>query len=251
MTRSEIADDPVVVAGEYVLGVLEVPARDAVEQALAAEPALRAAIYYWQDRLVPLLDRVRPVAPDAQAWRRIQTSLDAVGDGRRRNGDPANSAPAGAANSDVWLRLRRWQWTAVAAMAASIMLSVLLGTRMLVPQAAAPERYMALLQAPDRSTGWVVEVSAGQRLRLTPLLPTQPAPAGKAYQFWTKPEGAQAPTSLGLIDPQSPTVLPAALLPALGPRQLFELTLEADTGSPTGRPTGPVLFLGRTVRLPA
>jgi len=28
--------------------------------------------------------------------------------------------------------------------------------------------------------------------------------------------------------------------------QLFEITLEPATGSPTGRPTGPVLFKGNT-----
>ena len=35
-------------------------------------------------------------------------------------------------------------------------------------------------------------------------------------------------------------------LPAPRPDQLFEITLEPATGSPTGRPTGPVLFKGNT-----
>ena len=32
-------------------------------------------------------------------------------------------------------------------------------------------------------------------------------------------------------------------------RQLFEITLEPENGSPTGRPTGPILYVGRTVAL--
>ena len=35
-------------------------------------------------------------------------------------------------------------------------------------------------------------------------------------------------------------------LPPPKPDQLFELTLEPATGSPTGRPTGPILFKGNT-----
>jgi hypothetical protein len=35
-------------------------------------------------------------------------------------------------------------------------------------------------------------------------------------------------------------------LPAPGPNQLFEITLEPATGSPTGRPTGPILMKGTT-----
>lgn len=249
MTSGDSEDDRSLVAGEYVLGVQDAAARAAVEQALPANAALRAAVYDWQDRLLPLIGRVKPVAPDAQAWGAIEAALVDSENKPRAHAGPVGNAATPAANEDVWRRLRRWQWTGGAAVATSIVLAVLLGVRTLLPQAPSPERYLALLQGPDRSTGWVVEVTAGQRLRLLPVAPTQPAPAGKAYQFWTKPEGANAPTSLGLVNSQASTDLPAAMLPALGPQQLFELTLESDTGSSTGRPTGPVLFLGKTVRL--
>jgi anti-sigma-K factor RskA len=33
------------------------------------------------------------------------------------------------------------------------------------------------------------------------------------------------------------------------PDQLFELTLEPRSGSPTGRPTGPVRYIGRAVKV--
>ena len=74
-------------------------------------------------------------------------------------------------------------------------------------------------------------------------------PAGKTLQFWTEPEGAAAPTSLGLVQAGQTVDLPATMLPAVESRQLFEITLEPEGGSPIGRPTGPILFVGRTVRV--
>ena len=90
---------------------------------------------------------------------------------------------------------------------------------------------------------------AGDKVRLVPVGAIEAVPPGKALQFWTKAEGAAGPTSLGLIRPGEVTELPAARLPAVGERTLFELTLEPEAGSPIDRPTGPVLFIGRTVRL--
>ena len=74
-------------------------------------------------------------------------------------------------------------------------------------------------------------------------------PAGRAWQFWTKPEGAAGPTSLGLVRAGQTLEVPVQRLPAVGARQLFEITLEPEAGSPTGRPTGPILYVGSTVAL--
>jgi anti-sigma-K factor RskA len=63
-------------------------------------------------------------------------------------------------------------------------------------------------------------------------------------QLWALPQGATAPTSLGLIPPEGRvTVTPSAISPE--PGMLIEISLEPPGGSPTGRPTGPILFIGR------
>jgi anti-sigma-K factor RskA len=106
-----------------------------------------------------------------------------------------------------------------------------------------------VLQAPDdKATGWVVEVT-GDKVRLVPVGAGAPVPAGKSLQFWTKPEGAAGPTSLGLVRAGVITELPIARLPAVQAQTLFELTLEPEAGSPLPRPTGPILYVGRSVRL--
>ena len=240
-------------AGEYVLGTLPAGDRVAFERVLEADAALQAEVYRWQDRLLPLADRVAQADPAAPLWSTIEARLGVTQPVVPTLATPrVSSVPA--ANDALFQRLRHWRVVSGLAIAASVLLASLLVLRAptpTVPISSAPaERYLALLEAPDKSsTGWVVEVTAGDKVRLVPVGPSADVPAGKALQFWTKAEGASGPTSLGLIRPGQTTELPADRLPALGERTLFELTLEPATGSPIGRPTGPVLFIGRTVRL--
>jgi anti-sigma-K factor RskA len=236
--------DPLLDAGEYVLGTLEPAQREAFEAALARDPALQAEVYRWQDRLLPLAARAGAAEPAAGTWEAIQRRLSMP-----TVGEPTVVAPAGeaAANAALRRRLRGWQAFSGVAAAACLVLATLLLQRGLAPPPT--ERYLTLLQAPDRSTGWLVEVTAGQRLRLMPLGPPDAVPQGKALQFWTKLDGAAGPTSLGLVQPGQLIELPLDRLPGVAERQLFELTLEPATGSPIGRPTGPILYVGRSMRL--
>ncbi len=230
-------------AGEYVLGTLDPQERAQFEQALAEDGELQAEVYAWQDRLMGLGARIpaEPLPPGL--WPRIEAGLVAA----KAAPPPAAQTPSrGAANDPLWQRLRRWQAFSAAALAASVLMaSVLWGGR----PAADPERYLALLQSPDQHTAWVVEGTAGGELRLIPVGDSPAAPPGKTLQFWTKPQGAAGPTSLGLVRVGQTVVLPSTRLPGLGEQQLFELTLEPEGGSPLNRPTGPVLYIGRTLRL--
>ena len=232
------AEDRDVAAGEYVIGTLVGAERDAFEAALAGDATLQAMVYAWQDRLLDLARRAPPEAPEASVWARIESRLS------------ASTTRSVAANDSLWQRVRTWQWTTGMGLAATVVLAAMLFARGPAP---ASERYLAVLQSPDgtRATGWVVEITSGQQVRLIPAGDgaRDAPPAGKALQFWTKPRGAAGPTSLGLVRAGQTTEVSVAKLPALGEQQLFEVTLEPETGSPIGRPTGPVLFVGSTLRL--
>ena len=224
-------------AAEYVIGSLPDTERVTFEQALVREFDLQREVYYWQDRLLPMTRVLPPVDPSAGLWPRIEKSLS------------ARTAQSRVADAGIswWQGLTFWRFGAVAA----ALLAVFLGVRLLVPAATAPEggRYYAVLQSPDRKdAGWIVEAAAGGKLRLVPLATTTVAP-GKSLQFWTKPQGANAPTSLGLVPPNRVTEIDIARLPAMEGEQLFELTLEPEGGSTIGRPTGPILYVGRAVTL--
>ena len=228
------ADERDAAAAEYVLGTLGSDDQAAIAAALAHDRALQAAVYAWQDRLLALSVRAAPVNPGASLWRRIDIALNAP--------TPRAAAPT----PPWWQRLRLWQGFSAAALASSLLLSILLLQR---PEAPAGTRYVAVLQSPaDQSTGWVVELQ-GDRLRLLPTATTGAPPPGRSLQFWTKLEGAAAPTSLGLVQAGQTLELPLSRLPGVGPQQLFEITLEPEGGSTIGRPTGPILFVGRSVAL--
>jgi anti-sigma-K factor RskA len=110
-------------------------------------------------------------------------------------------------------------------------------------------QYLVVLVAPSsQAPGWVVQASDNRTIELLPL-GQDPVPEGMALQFWTKGEQWQAPVSLGLVKPGAANRVPLQSLPPLEPNQLFELTLEKAGGSPTGRPTGPIKFIGRAVKV--
>lgn len=236
-----------VAAGEYVLGSLSPEERLDFEDALLNDRELLAEVYAWQDKLLSLALRVEPMEPAADGWAGVEARL--VASKKRPTTGTVAAAGAVAANDPLWRRAGVWQAISGLAVAACLVLATLLVLG--GPGGAEVEsvRYLTLLQAPDKSTGWLVEVTTGQRLKLVPLGPADVVPPGKSLQFWTKAEGAAGPTSLGLVRPGQATEVSLDRLPSVGERQLFELTLEPEGGSPLDRPTGPILYLGRSVRL--
>jgi anti-sigma-K factor RskA len=109
--------------------------------------------------------------------------------------------------------------------------------------------YLVVLVAPqDKAPGWVIQTSDSREIQLIPLGMAE-VPQDKALQFWTKADDWKGPVSLGLVKPGQVLKVPLDSLPTLQPNQLFELTLETSTGSPTGKPTGPIQFIGRAVKV--
>ena len=221
-------------AGEYVLGTLPAGERRRVELALPHDPALRAAVREWEQRLLPLTRLAEPVEPSPQLWARLEASLAAA------------ALPARAAATHWWQRLDVWRWLAGAGFAAAAMMIVVLR---LQPAVEPMPGYMVVLAAPgNMAPGWILQAQGGDALKLVPLGPTA-VPPDKALQLWTKADSWKGPVSLGLVQPGQPVEVSLARLPPLQPNQLFEITLEPKSGSPIGRPTGPILYIGRAVRM--
>lgn len=227
-------------AGEYVLGTLPGDQREAVQRRLASEPPLRAAVDAWEQRLHALTDLVEAQSPSPNLWRRIERNLDAQPQPQH------NSQANHAAASRWWNLLALWRGLAAAGLAASLILGSLLLTRT-VPVGS--PTYLVVLVAPqNQAPGWVVQASNPREIQLIPLGVAQ-VPADKALEFWTKGDDWQGPVSLGLVKPGQTLRVPLDKLPPLEANQLFELTLEQSSGSPIGKPTGPVQFIGRAVKV--
>ncbi|WP_395029702.1 anti-sigma factor domain-containing protein [Alcaligenes aquatilis] len=109
-------------------------------------------------------------------------------------------------------------------------------------------RQAAILQAPGQSStpAWIATVDPQGNVLLVPKVNTE-VNATQSVQLWTHtPRGTQI-RSLGLIDPNRPITVPAALIGTVEDEQIFEMTLEANGGSNSGAPEGPVLYIGRIV----
>lgn len=228
-------------AGEYVLGTLDAQQRAQVQKRLEREADLRKAVDDWEIRLLSLTDLAEPVTPHASLWSRINQSLDAL--------SAAPGAQATAQRDRVkrwWDSLNLWRSVAGVGIAASVVLAAVLVTQ----QPAKPlPSYLVVLVAPkDKAPGWVIQANNSRDIQLIPLGETS-IPDDKALQFWTKADDWQGPVSLGLVKPGQVLSVPLDSLPPLQPNQLFELTLEKSTGSPINKPTGPIQFIGRAVKV--
>ncbi len=232
-------DDADTLAGEYVLGTLSAEQRRDVEARSPQDAVLRDAVARWEARLLPLNDLAAPVEPSDLLWPRIARTLDAA---------QAALPSAPARSGTLWNSLSFWRSLAAGGMAAVLILSATLALR---PVAApgAPQYVVVLVAPQSQAPGWVVQAQAGQSaVQLVPIAATE-VPADRALEFWTKADGWAGPVSLGLIKPGEPVIIPLDKLPPLEPNQLFELTLEPKTGSPIGKPTGPIQFIGRAVKM--
>lgn len=215
--------------GEYVLGLLSAAEQQAFESRMAVEPELQAAVQRLRAHMEKLDDTAGALPADSALWQRIDARLDER---------IVSSAPLPQpANDNHWMR-----W---AGMAAS--LAVALGVGYFAGSATtrqtAPVMIAVLLTEEDMQPGAIVEAYADDSIRLVPLDLAQ-RPDDRVYQVWTLPDPATGPVSMGIFEDPSTIRLAGPNLPLPETGQLYEITLEPAGGSPTGRPTGPILVKG-------
>ena len=158
-------------------------------------------------------------------------------------GVPARAAaPEPSVLTKFWSSLAALRATAIGASFAALVLAVGLGFAV---KAARQQPVMVAVLLDGSKPGAVVQAFSDGRVVLVPLVDVS-VPEGRALEVWTLPSRERGPVSVGLMNRARTLSLSLKDLPAPGANQLFEITLEPSTGSPTGRPTGPVLFKGNT-----
>jgi anti-sigma-K factor RskA len=216
-------------AAEYVAGTLRGRARTRFESLLPSHPALQRAVREWQGRLMPLTTSVPEVAPPPSAWRGIENQL----------------WPSPAVQP-WWQRLGLWRALSGTALAGLVGLGVMLGNP---PPAQAP--VVVVLQStggdPTVAGSVVASFSGDGRAVVARPLTRVSLQTDRVLELWWAPEKG-APTSLGLIKADGTTLLSRGQLPG-GLRgsgiDHMAVSVEPPGGSPTGKPTGPVVFYGK------
>lgn len=203
---------------------------DAAERALGTLPRIPGAIVEgldeararrdWETRLAPLAGLVAPVDPPAGLLGRI---MDRIGQDE-------------SARALVRERRRaaRWRGAALGLAAAAAALAIVA----FVDRPAPVPQLVSVATGEAGAPALVISVAEdGGWASVRPV--SLQDPEGGSLELWHIPTGG-APVSLGVIDPAAPIEVSFRAAPG----DLAAVSLEPAGGSPTGQPTGPVLYSG-------
>lgn len=222
-------------AAEYVLGTLRGQARARFQSLMRYDAGLRQAVAEWEARISPLAHAAPEIAPPERVRRAVLRRISGARPGAR------------------WGGLGLWRGLALASTAILIAFVAALGV---LPR---PEPPMAMVAVMDDDKGQPAMVVSWPRMQAArepyvriKVLQEHPTMApGTAWELWLLPPGSGAPVSMGLIgiDADQVMKLKPALVPRMDQAWGVAMSVEPKGGSPTGAPTGPVIFKGRGVKI--
>jgi anti-sigma-K factor RskA len=242
--RPELQDR---LAAEYVLGTLRGRARARFRRWMRDDAQLRIVVAGWEARLAPMAEAVAPVSPPRRVWSAIS---------ERIAGTPA-------VRDGLWNSLGFWRGLGLAASGATAALFTALvlfapdaplpapaPQIVRVPASELPAAYVAVLSDPGTRKPVLMVAAARHSDQLTvKRLDEGIVVADRSLELWALPPGG-APRSLGLVAAQARHTLKlqATADRTLGDIPALAISLEPAGGSPTGAPTGPVLYTGPCIR---
>ncbi len=214
-------------AAEYVLGTLHGSARRRFDKLMMESYQVRDAVWQWEQQLNPLVDSLPETVPPKKIWKQIEQRID-----------PAPTP----SNALFW-----WRGWAALSSAIVLVMAVLFSQ---VPftttttTTTQPDR-VAMFNDEQATPLWLVTSdSRNGKLMVKAINPQAVAVDNKAFELWMLPKQGQ-PTSLGILPvshTRSETVLSPKLLEVLQNSEGLAISLEPVGGSPTGQPTGPIMY---------
>jgi anti-sigma-K factor RskA len=215
------------IAAEYVLGTLQGAARRRFERSLKGDPSLRQAVAQWQHRLAPLDEIAQTVQPPKRVWNRIEERI------------------AGRRSRSWFSDVRTWRYASLLSTACAALLAIYI----VLQPPRMPEAMVVVMSGeqgtPAMTVSWPTQPRGTPRLRIR-VMGHPDMPSGTSWELWMLPGGGQKPVSLGLIgtEPMQELAIPAKLAPLINRAAGLAMSQEPAGGSPTGLPSGPVLYKG-------
>jgi anti-sigma-K factor RskA len=232
-------DDPKLrelLAGRYVLGTMPKRARARFERLTGADATIAREVGDWAERFAPIDEATPPVEPPAGLWRRIEADIGAPATGtRQRGGWP------------LWSSLNFWRGFAGLATAVAAAAIVYLGVFHATPPIATPN-FIAVLNDKNGAPAWIATTGDQPDRVFVEAVGRQTIDAGHSFQLWAIAGGPPRPLGLLSPRPNQHLALASMSLPPTG--GVLAVSLEPAGGSPTGKPTGPVLFQGKVFSNP-
>ena len=264
-----MTEDQEILAAEYVLGTLDADERTQAEALVESDAAFAALVRGWERRLGELQAMVDPVEPPPYLWDRIKAAtIGTTADGPIRLPElPSARRREPVKFSFAARNLALWRGATAAAGALAAMLALYIGLRefnvlpsatpprsvetaQAPPPPAQPGRFVAVLQRDATAPAFVLTVDVENRSLNVRRVAATPEP-GRSYELWLVSDRFPQPRSLGLVGEQEYTVgrTLASYDPETISRATYAVSLEPQGGSPTGVPTGPVLFVGELIEV--
>lgn len=207
-------------AADYAIGMMPPAARQRFERLLLEDPALRWELAQWQESLSSLTDALPEQPLPDGLWRGISARIEPQ---RWRE----------AEKPSIWRELRLM--AAACSLVAVVVLSVIYSGDTAL--------YSATLLSADAQPA--LKIDAHERYLNVEPLTLAAVDQGRSLQLWAIAEHAQ-PVSLGVIPASGSgkVELSEAQQALLDKPVTLAVSLEPQGGSPTGQPTGPVLYKG-------
>jgi anti-sigma-K factor RskA len=212
-------------AADYAIGLMPATARRRFEQLLLEDAALRAELAQWQESLLSLTDALPEQPVPDRVWQGITARIE----------PQVLHVPE---------KRPFWNWLRVTAAVCSLLIAVTLGVLYLPDDA----RYSATLVNADAQPAMRVQAHENY-LQVEPLTLATVEP-GQSLELWAIPADGK-PISLGVIPTggKGKVELSETQKALIGKPIALAVSLEPKGGSPTGQPTGPVLYQGALAAL--
>ncbi|HSF71159.1 MAG TPA: anti-sigma factor, partial [Methylotenera sp.] len=222
-------------ATEYILGALKGAARRRFEQLLTQRADLAQTFHWWESHLHLLADTVPATPPSNKVWQNIENRLF--------NAPRTNSQ----SNNSSW-----WKGLAFLSTAMAVSLATFLAIQSPKQLDDNAPTAVALLTTEKAEAGWLLDETKHSptniEIKVRALTGLQIKP-DNAFELWLLPADKSKPISLGLLPQQGTSAfkVPEELIPQMA-TGLLAVSLEPVGGSPTGQPTGAVLYQGRMTK---
>lgn len=227
-------------AASWALGLAEGADLERGVRLYREDAEFRAEADAWTARLAPLLDEVDGVAPPEALWSGIEEGLA-----------PSRSANDNAPLLQRQLRLWRGVTAMMTALAAAFAMLLLFrpAERVVVPAqptvtASAP--LVAMVGEDQDQMMVVANWDPKQRRLVLAVAGDMPEDRGKSHELWVVP-GNGAPRSIGVMPAGKKMHMDLAeqIAELLRQGATIAISVEPPGGSPTGAPTGPVMWSGK------
>ena len=207
-------------AADYAIGLMPPTARKRFEHLLLDDGALRAELARWQNHLTLLTEPLVEQPVPEHVWQAVVARIEPQ-------------------TLHVPLKRPFWNWLRLGAVACSLL--IVLTTGLLYNRDSV--QYQATLLSGTAQPGLRIEAHA-DHLKVQPL-ELAAVEAGRSLELWAIPVEGK-PVSLGLIpaDGDGRIALSQSQQQLIRVPVVLAVSLEPQGGSPTGQPTGPVLYQG-------